>query len=55
MKTFGRNVRFLYLSSRLRSMWKPVGRMDIIDLKPDIFLIKFDLKIDLDDVLKGGP
>ena len=27
-----RNVGFLYLSSRLRSMWKPVGWMDIIDL-----------------------
>ena len=55
VKTFGRNVGFLYLSYRLRSMWKPVGRMDIIDLKHDFFLIKFNLKIDLDDVLKGGP
>ncbi|KAL0012016.1 hypothetical protein SO802_007124 [Lithocarpus litseifolius] len=55
VKTFGRNVGFLYLSSRLRSMWKPVGRMDIIDLECDFFLIKFDLKSDLDDVLKGGP
>ena len=25
VKTFGRNVGFLYLSSRLRSMWKPIG------------------------------
>ena len=29
--------------------------MDIIDLEHDFFLIKFDLKTDLDDVLKGGP
>src|SRR6266702_4541224 len=29
--------------------------MDIIDLECDFFLIKFDLKSDLDDVLKGGP
>ena len=28
--------------------------MDIIDLECDFFLIKFDLKSDLDDVLKGG-
>ena len=55
MKTFGRNVAFMHLSSRLRVMWKPVGRMDIIDLEHDFFLIKFDLKSDLNDVLKGGP
>ena len=29
--------------------------MDIIDLEHDFFLIKFDLKTDLDDVLKRGP
>ena len=36
-------------------MWKPVGRMDIIDLEHGHFLIKFGLKSDLDEVLKGGP
>ena len=33
MKTFGRNVGYMHLSSKLRTMWKPVGRMDIIDLE----------------------
>jgi len=55
VNTFGRNVVFMHLSSRLRVMWKPMGRMDIIDLKHDFFLSKFDLKSNLDDVLKGGP
>ncbi|XP_030941664.1 uncharacterized protein LOC115966600 [Quercus lobata] len=36
-------------------MWKPVGRMDIIDLEHGHFLIKFGLKSDLDEVLKGKP
>lgn len=31
-----------------------MGRMDIIDLEHDFLLIKFDIKTDLDDVLKGG-
>nr|POF05057.1 hypothetical protein CFP56_35619 [Quercus suber] len=55
VKTFGRNVGYMFLSSRLRTMWKPVGRMDIIDLEHGHFLIKFELKPDLDEVLKGGP
>lgn len=37
VKTFGRKVGFLFLSSRLRTMWKPVGRMDCIDLSNDFF------------------
>nr|POE78860.1 transposon tx1 uncharacterized 149 kda protein [Quercus suber] len=55
VKTFGRKVGFLFLSTKLRSMWRPSGRMDIIDLGNDFFLVKFELKIDLDVVLKGGP
>lgn len=46
---------FLFLSSRLRTMWKPVGRMDCIALSNDFFLIKFELQSDLEVVLKGGP
>ena len=33
----------------------PSGRMDVIDLGNDFFLIKFKLKDDLDVVLKEGP
>ena len=32
-----------------------MGRIDIIDLEHDFFLSKFDLKFNLDDVLKEGP
>lgn len=55
VKTFGRNVGYMHLSFRLRTMWKPMGKMDIIDLEHDHFMIKFDLKSDLDEVLMGGP
>ena len=55
VKTFGRKVGFLFLSTKLRTMWMPTGRMDIIDLGNDFFLIKFELQTDLEVVLKGGP
>ena len=55
VKTYGTNIRFSYLSSRIRSFWKPFGKLDCIDLGHDFFLIKFDCLNDLENVLKGGP
>ena len=55
VKTYGRNIGFSYLSSRIRSLWKPSGKLDCIDLGHDFFLIKFDCQNDLENVLKGGP
>lgn len=54
VKTFGRKVGFLFLSSRLRTMWMPVGRMDFIDVGNDFFLIKFEFQSKLELVLKRG-
>ena len=54
VKTYGRNIGFSYLSSRIRSLWKPSGKLDCIDLGHDFFLIKFDCQNDLENVLKGG-
>ena len=31
VKTYGTNIRFSYLSSRIRSLWKPFGKLDCID------------------------
>ena len=55
VKVFGRSLGYTFLAERLRSMWKPVGRMDCVNVGHDFFLIKFELKSDLDDVIKGGP
>ncbi|XP_023892706.1 uncharacterized protein LOC112004708 [Quercus suber] len=55
VKKFEWKVGFLFLSSRLRTNWMPVGRMDCIDIGNDFFLIKFELQSDLQVVLKGGP
>jgi hypothetical protein len=55
VKTFGWNVGFMFLSSKVRAMWNPIGRMDCIDIGHDYNLIKFERQADLDNVLKGGP
>ena len=55
IKPFGRKVGFLYLDSKIRSMWNLVGQMDCIDLGLDHFLVKFELAKDMDSILKGGP
>lgn len=46
---------FVYMSSKLRTMWNLSGRMDSVDMGHDFFLVKFELQSDLDEVLKRGP
>nr|POE82544.1 hypothetical protein CFP56_71974 [Quercus suber] len=46
---------FAFLVEKIRSMWKPSGRMDCIDLGFDYYLVKFELVADVDQILKGGP
>ena len=46
-------VGYNFLLNRVMSLWKPVQRMDCMDLGKDNFLILF--KEDFDKVLKGGP
>nr|POF10457.1 hypothetical protein CFP56_04682 [Quercus suber] len=55
IKTFGRRLGFSFLVEKIRSMWKPTRNMDCIDLGFDFFLVKFELAIDVDFILKGGP
>ena len=55
VKSFGRSLGYMFLSSKIRELWRPSGRTDCIDLGHDFFLIKFECKDDIDKVLKGGP
>ena len=45
----------MFLSSKIRELWKPSGHIDCIDLSHDFFLIEFECTEDIDKVLKGGP
>lgn len=54
-KVLGTKVRFPVLSQRISQLWKPTGKLDIIDLGRDIFLFRFDLPSYLKKVMLGGP
>ena len=55
MKVFGKIVGYNFLHAKLMGLWKPVGRIDIVDLGRDFFLLRFSLMEDLELVLKKGP
>ena len=54
-KVFGRTVGFQFLQSRLMSMRKPRGRMDVVPISKNFYLIKFSLRENYANVPKGGP
>ncbi|XP_050260020.1 uncharacterized protein LOC126705116 [Quercus robur] len=54
VKVYGRSVGFSYIQTRLNALWKPNGRLDVIDLGKDFFLTRFSCKEDHDKVLRNG-
>ncbi|XP_031120941.1 uncharacterized protein LOC116024180 [Ipomoea triloba] len=44
----GRKVGYAYLLRRLNSLWRPKGRMELIALDNDYFLVKFGIRDDLE-------
>lgn len=55
VKVFGKTVGYQYLHPWLLDMWRPVGKLDCVNLGKDFFLVRFSLKDDYVNVLKGGP
>nr|XP_023882722.1 uncharacterized protein At4g02000-like [Quercus suber]POE72678.1 uncharacterized protein CFP56_18678 [Quercus suber] len=55
VKVFGKNVGYNYLRSKLLDLWKLNGRVDMVDLGRDFFLLRFLVDEDLEAVLKKGP
>uniref|UniRef100_A0A7N2MUV0 CCHC-type domain-containing protein n=1 Tax=Quercus lobata TaxID=97700 RepID=A0A7N2MUV0_QUELO len=54
VKVFGRSVGYNYLTFKLNDLWKPVARMDCVDLSKDFFLIKFSDEADYDKALEAS-
>nr|POE68543.1 hypothetical protein CFP56_60529 [Quercus suber] len=48
IKVFGKMVGFSYLQSKLHALWKPIGRINCVDLECDFFLIRFSCREDHD-------
>ena len=55
VKVYGKYVGYHYIQAKLQSMWKPVGRLDCINLDKEFFLTRFYAKEDYDLVLQKGP
>ncbi len=55
IKVFGKSIGFKYMDFKIRSLWKPLGDMQCIDLGNDFFLIRFTLEEDYWKVVNGGP
>lgn len=55
VKLVGRSVSFSYMQNKLVQLWRPIGRMDCLDLSYSVFLVLFFSKEDLDLVLEKGP
>ena len=54
VKVYGRSVGFNYIQAKLNALWKPMGRLDVIDLGKKFFLTRFCCKEDQDKVLRNG-
>lgn len=55
VKVYGRTVGFNFLNAKILALWKPLGRIDCVDLGKDFFLIQFSLKEYHSLVLRKGP
>ncbi|XP_050277720.1 uncharacterized protein LOC126719182 [Quercus robur] len=55
VKVYGKSVGFNYLTFKINALWKPIARMDCVNLGKDYFLIRFSNDEDYDKVLHGGP
>ncbi|KAL8153174.1 hypothetical protein V2J09_010934, partial [Rumex salicifolius] len=55
IKALGTRVPFAIMDIKLRELWKPRGRMRLIDLPNDYYLIEFDPEEVYFATLTGGP
>ena len=53
VKVYGRTVN--YLTFKINVLWKPMAKLDCVNLGKDFFFIRFSSNEDYDKVLKGGP
>ena len=55
VKVYGRSIGFNYLTFKINVLWKPMAKIDCVNLGNDFFLIRFSNSDDYDKVLCGGP
>nr|XP_023873451.1 uncharacterized protein At4g02000-like [Quercus suber] len=55
VKVYGRTLGFNYLTFKINALWKPVAKLDCVNLGKDFFFIRFSSSDDYVKVLRGGP
>ncbi|KAJ1403340.1 Zinc finger, CCHC-type [Sesbania bispinosa] len=55
VKLLGKSVSLRFLQGRLQKLWQPAGRMEVIDIDNDYFVVRFMDWSDLNKVYDGGP
>ncbi|CAN0837994.1 hypothetical protein LINGRAHAP2_LOCUS1955, partial [Linum grandiflorum] len=55
VRVLGKRVNIQYMYDRFKAMWKPAGRMQMVDMDNEVFLAHFDHSQDYDHALTGGP
>ena len=54
IKLYGKTMGLNFLQTKLNFLWKPVGRLDCVDLGNEFYLVRFSLKEDMDAILEKG-
>ena len=55
VKSLGKSLGFKFFDVMIRRLWAPKGRLDIVDLGRDYFIVKFSDPEDYNKALVGGP
>ena len=55
VKVYGKAVGLNFLQAKLLAMWKPVRRLDVVDLEHGFFLTRLSLREDFENALKKVP
>ncbi|XP_057250590.1 uncharacterized protein LOC130591332 [Beta vulgaris subsp. vulgaris] len=54
-KCLGIFIRPSFMTRKIRSLWKPKGAVEVIDLGKGVYLYRFSLQDDYEKALFGGP
>ena len=54
-KVLGTTIRYEILTQGIPALWRPLGKLEIIDLGKDVFLFRFERQNDIKKVLFRGP
>ena len=54
-KCLGISIRPSFMTQKVKSMWKPRGALEVIDLGKETYLFRFSLQDDYEKALFGGP